>query len=119
MAQRRYMLLEKVTVLAQHNEGGPPRWRVTAPLEQLGIGVYTWRALNGAWVETFWHRRSEETFPAYRVRMLDPDNQWPGFPTSVELYDIVGETERENVDVNVEDISQMLLNQARKAQKGK
>jgi hypothetical protein len=105
----RYLLLEKVTVLTQHTEGGPPRWRLTNPMDQHAVGVHTWRSINGCWVETLWHRRNEASFAGYRVRMVDPDNQWRGFPEYVELYNIVGETEREQSNFDVEDVSAMLL----------
>lgn len=106
---KRYLLLEKVTVLQQHVEGGPPRWRLTSPIDQHGVGVHTWRALNGAWVETLWHRRTEPTYTAYRIRMIDEAHRWPGMPGLVELYEIIGETERTKHNFGVEDVSRMLL----------
>jgi len=114
---RRYLLLEKVTVFAQHVEGGPPRWRFTNPTEQHAIGVHVFRSIHGAWVETLWHRRSESTFVAHRVRMIDEAARWPGFPQYVELYNIVGETEREKSGFDVEDLTAVLLSSIKRAEK--
>src|ERR1044072_2887516 len=107
--QKPHLLLEKVTVLAQHVEGGVPRWRLTNPQDQHAVGVHTWRQINGAWVETLWHRRSETNFACYRVRMIDPEHRLKGFPEYVELYDIVGDTERQQSNFDIEDVSAMLL----------
>jgi hypothetical protein len=107
--QKPHLLLEKVTVLAQHVEGGTPRWRLTNPQDQHAVGVHTWRQINGAWVETLWHRRSETNFACYRVRMIDPEHRLKGFPEYVELYDIVGDTERQQSNFDIEDVSAMLL----------
>ena len=114
---RRYLLLEKVTVLAQHVEGGPPRWRLTNPMDQHAIGVHTWRALNGAWVETLWHRRAEPSFAGYRVRMVDEEHRWKGFPEYVELYNIIGEIEHTKDNFDVEDVSAALLEGIHRAEK--
>lgn len=114
---RRYLLLEKCGVIAQHVEGGLPRWRLTNPTEQHAVGVHTWRAINGAWVETLFHRRSEENFTCHRVRMIDEADRWKGFPEYVELYDIIGDPEREQSNFDVEDVSRMLLAGIMKAEK--
>lgn len=114
---RRYLLLEKVTVRAQHREGGAPTWRLSNPQEQHAIGVHVWRGINGAWVETLWHRRNEAAFAAHRVRMIDEEHRWPGFPKTVELYHIIGEPEREKSNFDVEDVSRFLLGAIVRAEK--
>jgi hypothetical protein len=114
---KRYLLLEKVTVITEHREGGPPCWRLTRPVDQHGVGVHTWRAMNGAWIETMWHRRNETNYNAYRVRMIDEAHRLPGLPGYVELYQIIGETEREAHNFGVEDVSRMLLAGIRRAEK--
>lgn len=84
------MLLEKVTVSSRHSEGEQPRWMMTNPTEQIAVGVWTWRKINGAWMEGLFLRASDYSlFDMYRVRLVV--DGWAGFPRYVELYDMIGE----------------------------
>lgn len=113
---RRYLLLEKVTVFAEHVEGGPPRWRLTNPIEQHAIGVQVFRQLRGAWIEALWQHR-EDKFTAHRVRMIDEAARWPGFPQYVELYDIVGDSSLDPSFFDTDALADALFKSIKNAEK--
>lgn len=85
-----HLLLETITVIPTHVEGGVPTWYCTKPIEQFAIGVWTWRRINGAWVEGLFLCVSKDSvFDTKRIRLVVDD--WPGMPRTIALYDVIGE----------------------------
>jgi len=84
------LLLEKITVIPTHAEGGAPRWYCTKPIEQYAVGVWTWRRINGAWIEgLFLCVSRDSTFDVNRIRLVV--DGWAGMPRQITLYDVIGE----------------------------
>ena len=85
-----HLLLETVTVIPAHAEGGVPRWYCTLPTKQHAIGVWTWRRINGAWVERLFLCISRDSlFSVQRIRLVVEG--WGGLPREIAFYDVIGE----------------------------
>lgn len=105
-----HLLLEQITFIPQLVEGDIPRWQCTRPTDQFAVGVWTWRRINGAWSAGLVFSddavRNNRPFNAMRVRLIV--NDWPGFPTHMELYDVIGEPEPVNLAERLAQTEQLL-----------
>ena len=85
-----HLLLETITVLPIHAEGGAPCWTCTKPTEQYAVGVWTWRRINGSWIEGL-YLRAGDYGPRDVTRTRLVVDGWAGMPRQITFYDAIGE----------------------------